>query len=121
MNSATRKPPVVTGGNVSSGVSRGRRYLTLSLGAIALSQDRNGSSALLPAPPIFNRRTPSVDLDLYRFFNPVPIAARHGHGQGYAPLPSPVEHTTVTRLETVVTKLQAAQTVSFIGLSARFV
>jgi len=95
------------------GVSRSRRYLTLSLGVIALSQDRDGSSALLPAPPIFNRHTPSVDLYLYRLFNPVAIAARHSHGQGHTPLPSPVEHTTVTRLEAVVTELQAAQTVSF--------
>ena len=98
---------------VSRSRSRGRRYLTLSLGVIALSQDRDGSSALLPAPPIFNRHTPSVDLYLYRLFNPVAIAVRHGHGQGHTPLPSPVEHTTVTRLEAVVTELQAAQTVSF--------
>jgi hypothetical protein len=57
---------------------------------------------------MLQRFTPGVDLHLYRFFNLVAIAARHGHDQGHTALLGPIEHTTVPRLKALITELQAA-------------
>lgn len=37
---------------------------------------RERSPTLSPAPPVFNRHMPAVDLLLYRFFNTVPVSVR---------------------------------------------
>ena len=48
-----------------------------------------------PALPILKRDTKSMNLHLHRLLNVVPITSRHRKGQGFAPLPGPIENPTV--------------------------
>ena len=66
----------------------------------------------LPPPPILNRHAISIELHLHGLFNLDAVTTRHTKREWRAFLPGPVEHAAVSRLQAVVTELEAAQAVA---------
>ena len=71
---------------------------------------------ILPAFPSREGLRKSIYLHLYRVCDFFAITTCHGHGQGNALVPCPIQHHLVSRLQTRETQFQATQAVTLVRI-----